>query len=795
LSDIITVDPVRRSRLARAFEQVRSYWRGPISSGDKELNKFFNYGGPPASTGINVNEENALSYSAVWAAVSLISSAVANLPLVLFLKSEDGGKRRYEEHPLYRLLHDRPNQEMSSLVMREAMQGHLLTYGKAFAEIERDNANRPVALWPITPDRVSPVRRNGALMFRVMQPGGGEVVIEAANMVHLLGMSFDGINGYGVVDKMRETIGLGLATEQFGGSFFGNGATFGGVFSGKLTPEARKNFVESINARHQGVDRAHRFLLIQEDMTYSKMGVDPDHAQFLETRVFQLDEVARWLNIPPHKLKNLLRSTNNNIEHQNLEYYIDCLSPWANRWEQELEYKLIAKSERNLQSIEHVAEGLLRADTATRGDFHSKQFSTASITPNEIRKVENRNPITGGETAFIQSGFMPLELAGAWWEAEIELKKADAEAKRRPPVAPTMPVDPQKQREIEQLTEERDTARRVAQEAEDAKDIAVQAALTAHSGTEAERAAHEATKDAAAIEILRLAAESEQRLANAREVAATSIVAERDKAALVEARAVYAEAQAATHLSAYEAERAVHEVTRTSTAAEIARLTEQTQGLSLDVVVAQRDTVEVQARADIAIGELRTQVLALTAERDTYQAGLVEAREATAALRVQATDQETARRGIEETLATRTSEASVLQSRLAGVTVATRAAVVDRLAWMTEHESDRARTQQGSPDKLRKWLEQFYANYGEKARAILRPSVKAWAVCVQHPEPVEHLLDVLVAQHIEQSVRQLRQVADENDPESMPHALEKVLRRWEASRAETVADRVLKGAA
>lgn len=711
----------KQSLVVRARDAMRSYWRGPMSARDPELAKWFNTSAQ-ISSGINVTESNALSYSAVFAGVSLISGQLGNLPLVLQKRLPNGGKERYDAHPLYRLLHDRPNPEMSSMVFRETLQAHVLTYGNAYAEIQRNGGNQPIALWPMTPDRVRPYRDHGVLKYHVAEPGGGDVVLDAMDTLHIPGLGFDGISGYGVIDKMRESIGLGLATERFGGSFFGNGTTFGGVFEHptKLSEIARKNFTESINARHQGVDRAHKFMVVEEGMKYQRFGIDPNAAQFLETRTFQVDEVARWLNLPPHKLKNLVRSTNNNIEHQNLEYYIDCLSPWCNRWEQELEYKLIAASERNLQAIEHIVEGLLRGDSAGRGEFHSKQFSVASISPNEVRKSENRNPIAGGEMPFAPLNMIPLDMVRPYWEAEIT-------AKKQPKVAPAAPADAEKQRQIDALIEERDLARRVAQETEDAADVA--------------RTESAAAQAASAVEVAHLHSEALRLGADL--------------------------GQAVSGLSA---------------------MTTRAQMIEADY---QRVCGEKQV-ADAVVVELRAQVGTLTADVQAGVADMVATRIELARVQIQGDERAAELATAAERAAATVVDVQTLQQRLTDTSIAARAAVVDRVSWLLERESDRARRVQASPDKLRKWLDQFYVDdYADLCRQILRPSVRALAICLHRPEPVEQLLDVLVAHHLQQSTAPLRALADDTDTETLAPSLEKVLRRWSSGRADATLDAVL----
>lgn len=793
--------PSRIDRLRGLADAVRAYWQGPISSSDPALARFFNSNG--AITGSTVNEENALSYSAVWAAVSIISSQIGSLPLCLYRNLPTGGKEKFEGHPLYRILHDRPNPEMSSMVFRETLQGHVLTWGNAYAEIQRDGGNRVKALWPLTPDRVTPMRdRAGTLMYKVTQPNGGETYLSADDTLHLPGLGFNGICGYGVIDKMRESIGLGMAAEQFGASFFGNGTTFGGVFKhpGKLTDQARKNFVEAVNARHQGVDRSHKFMLVEEGMDYTRFGVDPDHAQFLETRTFQLDEVARWLNVPPHKLKNLLRSTNNNIEHQNLEYYIDCLSPWTVRWHQELEWKLIQPSERNQQSIEHVTTGLLRGDTAGRGTFYTQRFNTGSITPNAILGLENENPVEGGEQAFVPLNTIPLGLAKPYFEAEIGLKianadaaKASAEASRRPLPAPVAPPDPNKQREIEILTEERDAARVKAQQAEDAMDIAKSDAdalrvewLETQKALQDETARVETSDGAYRY----LTTESALREANLKTDIgiATELLSQSSRDLSL----------ANTRAETVEIERDGLRADCATATAEIARLVSQGEALSLDIIDAQRTTAAAEHRtstADAVIVELRAHVAMLEAGSVQLIDAAVQAKEALA--RVETVHAESVKQiEIERAeTAEKLGELLSLQNRSIRTQAEIRGVLYDAVVRLVNRETTSARKASIGPDKLSKWVENFYPMHEHTCRAGLRPAVRAWLAATGNDTPVDRVLDRLIKAYVEESVRFINGVLIDSDQVSLAPKLEKVLSRWEADRAEATVDKLLREAA
>jgi HK97 family phage portal protein len=649
---------VAPSRIARLVTQVRGIWSGPITSNSPELARY--WGATPNATGVPVNEWTALNYSAVWSAVARIAGDISSLPLFLYRRTKDGGKERYDAHPLYRLLHDQPNPEMTSMVWRRTLQAHALTWGNAYAEIVRDGGGRVIELWPITPDRVLPQRDGRGLFYRVSNPSGGEIVILPEDMLHLHGLGYDGVLGYSVIHHARESLGLGMATERFGGTFFGNGSTFGGILShpSTLTEPARKNLRESIDSRHQGVDRAHRFIILEEGLKYEKLGIPPNDAQFLETRKFQLEEVARWFNIPPHKLGALDRATHSNIEQQETDYYISSLGPWLQNWEQELTAKLIARSEVNIQLIEHNLEGKLRGDSTARGEFYSKNFSVAAFTPNEIRAVENRSPIAGGDEAFVPLNLIPLNLVRPYWEAQIEAKKAPPS----PPNPQASPTDAAMNREdIAKLIDELATARRLTQEKEDALDRQRQDVQTL-----------------------------------------------RDE-----------KTQAQTVASTLAADLATERAAHAESAAQCAVADATIDATRLDLEVKTAEILTLQDRV-VETGVLLREVLL-----------------------------------------------DVLNNRL------------------VHKETERARKQQGSPDKLLRWVDSFYTTHAEFARLALRPAVRAWCANRGTAQP-DMLLDALVAWYIEQSAVQLRLVAQDADEQTLAPALERVLRRWETDRAETI---------
>jgi len=339
-----------------------------------------------------------LGVSAFFAAVSTISWDVASLPLMLYKRLPQGGKVRFDTHPLYRVLHETPNPEQTSFQLRAALMTNVLCTGRAYAEIVRDGGGRPRSLWHIDPARVQIVRENGQLRYRVTQPSGGTVTVDAGNMIDLKGPSPDGVVGYDMTTVAKEALGLAIASERFGGKYFSNGAQLGGILATNATELARKNLTDAVNTQHQGVDRAHRWLLAPENTTFTPVGINPRDSQMTELREHEVREIARFFKIPVAMIGDLSRATWSNFEQQQLQYYTQCIRPWLVNCEQEFSTKLISALERTQQSIEHVTEGFLRADVEKRGAFYGQMINIGVYSINEVRELENRPPIAGGDT-------------------------------------------------------------------------------------------------------------------------------------------------------------------------------------------------------------------------------------------------------------------------------------------------------------------------------------------------------------------------------------------------------------
>jgi len=348
-----------------------------------------------STAGAQVNQATALTSSAVWSAVRHISEGVSSLPLILYKKGADGARVCADFHPLYLILKDRANPEMSSMIFRETLMGHVLTWGNGYAEIERDpDTGRVVALWPLRPDIMEPVRdKNGDLFYRY-----GSLIFLPEEIFHIKGLGFDGVKGYSVVAQARDAIGLSMALENFGSTFFGNGAKPAGVISvpGKLSAEALQNMRKSWEDMHSSQRNAHRVAILQNGVTFQSIGTDPDDSQWLTSRAFQIQEIARWFKIPSSKLGDNANKTYSSLEQDNLAFLQETLRPWMVRLEQEIQHKLI--SDMDSMYCEHNSDALLRGDSAGRAAFYASALSWGWLSRNEVRMMESLSPFEGGDS-------------------------------------------------------------------------------------------------------------------------------------------------------------------------------------------------------------------------------------------------------------------------------------------------------------------------------------------------------------------------------------------------------------
>jgi HK97 family phage portal protein len=327
-------------------------------------------------------------------------------------------KRIADDRRMYRVLHDEWNPWMTAMAGRECLVAHVLAWGNGYAEKVTNGYGEVIELWPITPNRVTPMMRNGALVYRI-RVGNEDIIFPREKILHVPGLGFDGFLGYSVIAMARKSIGLGMALETFGALYFGQGTHPGVVVShpGKLSDQASGNLQSSLATQYGGLGKSHRLLLLEEGMKMEKIGIPPDDSQFLESRQFQIPEIARWFNLPPHKLKDLTKSSFSNIESEQQSFYGDSILPWLVRLEQNFNMQLLSASDKELSGrgrlyFKHNAEGILRADTAARGEFYTKLFNVGALSPNDIRAYEDKDPIPGGDIYLVPMNMVSLENAG-----------------------------------------------------------------------------------------------------------------------------------------------------------------------------------------------------------------------------------------------------------------------------------------------------------------------------------------------------------------------------------------------
>lgn len=363
------------------------------------------------SGGVYVTPSSALAYSAVFACVRVLSETIASLPLI-FYERQAAGRRKAMEYYLYPLLHDSgPNEHMTAMEFRETLQGHLAGWGNAYCQIEYDGQGKVSELWPLNPAGMMETKmENGMRFYRYQNPDGMLQWIAGDIIWHLRGLGSDGLHGYSPISLMRRAIGLGMAAESFGARFFANDARPGIVLEhpGRLGDEAQKNLKESWDDSHRGLSKSHRVAILEEGLKLHEVGIPPEDAQFLETREFQVSEIARIFRIPPHMIQDLLRSTNNNIEHQGIEFVVYTMQPWIVRWEQSIKKNLMMPKERARYYPEHLVDGLLRGDIQSRYQAYAVGKQWGWFSTNDIREKENLNPVEGGDSYWMPLNMVPM---------------------------------------------------------------------------------------------------------------------------------------------------------------------------------------------------------------------------------------------------------------------------------------------------------------------------------------------------------------------------------------------------
>ena len=389
------------------------------------------------TSGKPVNERTAMQTTAVYACVRILAEAVASLPLHVYEYQDDGGKKLVHDHPLYYLLHDEPNPEMTSFVFRETLMSHLLIWGNAYAQIIRDGAGRVLGLYPLLPDKMEVQRDDRGNIYYVYSRNSdenpmfkeyGNIKLKAEDVLHIPGLGFDGLIGYSPIAMAKNAVGMTLACEEYGASFFANGANPGGVLEHPGVLKDPSKVRESWNSVYRGVNNAHKIAVLEEGMKYQQIGIPPEEAQFLETRKFQINEIARLYRIPPHMVGDLDKSSFSNIEQQSLEFVKYTLDPWVIRWEQSLQRSLLLPGEKGKYFIKLNVDGLLRGDYQSRMNGYAVGRQNGWFSANDIREMEDMNPIPdeeGGNLYLINGAMTKLADAGAFAGADNGQQKEE----------------------------------------------------------------------------------------------------------------------------------------------------------------------------------------------------------------------------------------------------------------------------------------------------------------------------------------------------------------------------------
>lgn len=366
-------------------------------------------GGQPSASGISINRESSIRISAVYACVRVIAETAAGIPLHVLRERKSGRREKVTQHRVVDFFEFEPNEFMTPVVYRETKTGHAALLGNGYSLIDRNGRGEALGLLPLQPHMVEPQRMDSKLVYKV----DGEF-IPAKDILHIPALGYDGVRGYNPIELARQGLGLALATEEHGARLFGNGTRLSGVLEhpGKVTKEAADRLKSSWQAMYAGLGNAHRTAVLEEGMKFNTMTMNQDDAQFLETRKFQVSEIARMFRVPPHMIGDLERATFSNIEHQGLEFVKYTLMPWLIRWEQEIKRKLLGRGD---LYVKHNLAGLLRGDTKSRYEAYGRGIQDGWLTRNEARDKEDLDPIDG-----LDEPLQPLNMVPAGQQPPTE---------------------------------------------------------------------------------------------------------------------------------------------------------------------------------------------------------------------------------------------------------------------------------------------------------------------------------------------------------------------------------------
>jgi HK97 family phage portal protein len=357
-----------------------------------------------------MDTERALTLTAVWCAIRLLSESVSSLPISVFTRKPNGDKIEDTKNPIYNLVKFKPNSYQNKITFFEFIMLSICTDGNAYARIIRNNAGRPVELICLDPDNVEVVIKDYELFYQVNENG----VYDASDILHFKTITDDGVTGLSPIDQCAKALNWGVSLEEFGSTFFSNGAKPSSILQTDraLSDTALQRLKTSFNNNYGKLRNSNSTIVLEEGLTFKPISISPEQAQFLSSRQFSIEEVARIFNVPPHLLKDLSKSSFNNIEMQSQEFVTYTLMPYITRIEQEMNLKLFRTNELGKTFVEFNVNGLLRGDVKSRTESYKTAITNGYMSINEVRRKENLNGIKGGDKYFMQMNMTTIDKIG-----------------------------------------------------------------------------------------------------------------------------------------------------------------------------------------------------------------------------------------------------------------------------------------------------------------------------------------------------------------------------------------------
>lgn len=365
----------------------------------------------PFGTGTNVSPDTALTFTAVWAAIRLLTESVSSLPISVYRVENNGDKTEAVKESLYSLLKYKPNTYQNKITFFEKIMMDLCVNGNSYVYIERNRLARVTGLYCMNYEDMTIIQKDNQLFYENGETGE---VYDSNDVLHFTGLTTDGIEGLSPITQCKKAIGWGMAIEEYGNTFFKNGAKLSGVLSTdrSLSETAIDRLRQSFNNTYSQLSGSNQTAILEEGLTFKPVGISPDQAQFLASRTFSLEEIGRIWNIPPHMLGDLSKSSFNNIEMQSQEFVTYTLLPYLTRIENEMNLKLFRTSDIGRLFVKFNVGGLLRGNIKDRSEFYTKMINTGVMSINEVRALEDLNKIEDGDKHFMQMNMTTIEKIG-----------------------------------------------------------------------------------------------------------------------------------------------------------------------------------------------------------------------------------------------------------------------------------------------------------------------------------------------------------------------------------------------